>query len=78
METHRGAEGILSKPIHPMGKLSKEELLQRMGSLSKEEMEVLATVIPSELIWNEIKRRFENQQKFINEVKGSMNAMECK
>lgn len=78
METHRGAEEILSKPVHPIDGFAKEELLQRLGSLSKEEMEVLVTIIPSELIWNEIKRRFENQQKFINEVKGSMNAMECK
>lgn len=55
-----------------MSGLEKEEVLHRTKGMSDEEQRLTARLLPDELLWEELQRRYSTQNAMLKRIKGIM------
>ncbi len=61
-----------------MTRIEKEEFCHRIRGMSNEEMSVMLTIIPRDMLWNELRRREEEDRRMIEAMRNLLNDEEGK
>ncbi len=56
-----------------MSEFEKEELKNRIKGMSEEELFIVSKLIPTDMLWNELRRREETQRQMIFEIKNTLH-----
>lgn len=56
-----------------MPEMERDELIKRAAAMKKEEIEVMLSVFPVELIYNEIGKRLKSQKECIELMVGALD-----
>lgn len=56
-----------------MGELEREELANRIGAMDREELETVASIIPSDILISEMKGRVQSAELKLSAVRAALN-----
>lgn len=66
-------EEVLKENNGPtMGSVAKSEIRQRMQGMDEKEMQIAVKSIPSSILWDELRNRYEHQSEMISNARSAL------